>query len=106
MADKIRRYEMCTDSNIWKDEIENVLENGYFIADMGSNWDLWRLGDMTYSLAKEGTGASPSFWCHTSKLRAHLYELKRICRYDTLIPPDWSEVDLEFLATLGIKQPT
>ena len=73
MADKIRRYEMCTDSNIWKDEIENVLENGYFIADMGSNWDLWRLGDMTYSLAKEGTGASPSFWCHTSKLRAHLY---------------------------------
>ncbi|MCQ5143420.1 hypothetical protein [Enterocloster bolteae] len=86
-----------------KNEENNIVKNGVLVANMGSNWDLWQYGDMLYSIAKSGSGAGSSCWCPIARLRAHLCKLRRICKYDALIPPYWQNVNYDFLAIYGIQ---
>lgn len=83
-------------------EINNIVKNGVFIADMGVNWELWQFGDILYSIAKPGSGANSSCWCAIKKLRAHLWHLRQVCGYDKLIPPYWTKVNHNLLHALKI----
>lgn len=86
-----------------KNEENNIVKNGVFVADMGSNWNLWQSDGMLYSIAKNGSGAGSSCWCSSARLRAHLHRLRQICGYDTLIPPSWKKVNYDFLADFGVQ---
>lgn len=89
-------------TEIWKETLENVLKNGVKICKEGENWELWRSCDMIYSIPIV-SGCRPSYWCTTDKLREHLYHLRHVCGYNTLIPPAWENVNMTELNKLGIE---
>lgn len=96
-----RKYDFETMGRIWKDEARKITENGVFVAHSG-NWDLWEYDRIIYSIPVSGSGAGASVWCGLSSLRSHLYRLRQICGYNTLIPADWENVNTDFLAGFGI----
>lgn len=67
------------------------------------SWDLWFYNKMIYSIACAGSGASCSSWCMVSDLRKHLYYLRNICGYVSLIPPSWENVNYDLLIQYGIN---
>ena len=47
---------------IWRDHARKIVENGVFIANDGSNWDLWEHNGIVYSIPVEGSGCDASVW--------------------------------------------
>lgn len=97
----MKKYDFEKMDNIWKDEAQKITENGIFVAH-SSNWDLWEYGGIIYSIPVPGSGAGASVWCGISGLRSHLYRLRQICGYDTLIPRSWENINYDFLSAHGI----
>lgn len=97
----MKKYDFETMSSIWKDEARTITENGVFVASSG-NWDLWEYAGIIYSIPAAGSGCAASVWCGVPNLRRHLYQLRQICGYDTLIPPSWEDVNYNFLGGLMI----
>lgn len=96
-----RKYDFESMGGIWKDEARKIVENGVFVACSG-NWDLWEYDRIIYSIPVSGSGCGASIWCGLASLRSHLYRLRQICGYDSLIPTGWENVNTDFLAGLGI----
>ena len=84
-----------------KGQARKIVENGVFVANSGG-WDLWAYDGTVYSIPVNGSGGSASYWCALSQLRAHLFRLRTICRYNALIPDGWKNINREFLAAYGI----
>ena len=100
----ITTLEICEMMNIkhWQ-----ILQKQHFccylrcVANSGG-WDLWAYDGTVYSIPVKGSGGSASYWCALSQLRAHLFRLRTICRYNALIPDGWKNINREFLAAYGI----
>ena len=58
---------------IWRDHARKIVENGVFIANDDSNWDLWEHNGTVYSIPVEGSGCGASVWCETAFIRAYAY---------------------------------
>lgn len=97
----MKKYDFESMGGIWKDEAREITENGVFVAHSG-NWDMWEYRGTIYSIPVSGSGAGASVWCGLSSLRSHLYYLRNLRRYETLIPADWENVNTDFLAGFGI----
>lgn len=97
----MKKYDFEKMDEARKDDARKITENGVFIAHSG-NWDMWEYNGIIYSIPVSGTGASASIWCGISSLRSHLYRLRQIRGYDSLIPTDWENVNTDFLAGFGI----
>lgn len=97
----MKKYDFENMGKIWKDDAKKIVENGVFVAHSG-NWDLWEYDGIIYSIPVHGSGANASVWCELSSFRSHLYRLRQICGYDTLIPKNWENVNTDFLDGLGI----
>lgn len=97
----MRKYDFESMGGIWEKEARKITEKGVLIAHSG-NWDLWEYNGTVYSIPVIGSGAGASVWCSLSGLLAHLYRLRQICGYNTLIPTDWEDVNRDFLNGYGI----
>ena len=97
----MKKYDFEKMGAIWAEQARKITENGVFIAHSGS-WDLWEYGGTVCSIPVSGSGAGASVWCGLSSLRSHLYRLRQIRGYDTLIPADWENINTNFLAVYGI----
>lgn len=98
---QMRKYDFDKMDGIWKDEARKIIENGFFIAHSG-NFDMWEYNGIIFSIPVSGSGCGASVWCGISSLRPHLYRLRQLRGYDTLIPPDWKNVNTKFLSGFGI----
>lgn len=98
----MRRYNYSEMGAIWCDHAREIVKHGVFIANDGSNWDLWEHNGTVYSIPVEGSGCSASVWCGVKNLRQHLYGLMHICGRSSLIPSCWENVNTDFLESLGI----
>lgn len=97
----MKKYDFENMGETWKNEARKITENGVFVAHSG-NWDLWEYNGIIYSIPISGSGAGASIWCGISSFRAHLYRLRQICGYKTLIPANWENVNTDFLSGFGI----
>lgn len=98
----MKKYNYSEMGAIWRDHAREIVENGVFIANNGSNWDLWEHGETVYSIPVEDSGCGASVWCGVKNLRRHLYRLMHICDRSSLIPNCWENVNTDFLTSLGI----
>lgn len=98
----MKKYDFDSFNGIWKDHARSITSGGVFVAHE-SNWDLWIYNGMIYSIACAGSGASCSTWCNVSDLRKHLYYLRNVCGYASLIPPGWENVNNDLLIQYGIN---
>lgn len=96
------KYNFDQMGAIWSDHAQKITENGVLVANDGNNWDLWEYDDVVYSIPVAGSGCAPSVWCGVKNLRRHLYGLMHVCGYSSLIPVCWENVNVDFLASLGI----
>lgn len=94
-------YDFEKLSGILAEKAREITERGVFVARSWS-WDLWEYGGTVYSIPIAGSGGKASVWCSVASLRSHLYHLRQVCGYNALIPPDWENVNTEFLDWLGI----
>lgn len=97
----MKRYNYEKMGKTWGKQAKTVTEKGVFIAHSG-NWDLWEHDGTIYSIPVPDSGAGASVWCRLSRLRHHLYYLHAACGYDSLIPADWRNVNIDFLQKHGI----
>ncbi|CBL42099.1 hypothetical protein CK3_25630 [butyrate-producing bacterium SS3/4] len=97
----MEKYDFDSMGALWADQARKIVENGVFVANSGG-WDLWAYDGTVYSIPVNGSGGSASYWCALSQLRAHLFRLRTICRYNALIPDGWKNINREFLAAYGI----
>lgn len=98
----MRKYNFDQMGAIWSDHARKIIENGVLVANDGNNWDLWEYNGIVYSIPVAGSGCAPSVWCGVKNLRRHLYGLMHVCGYSSLIPVCWENVNVDFLASLGI----
>ena len=97
----MKKYDFKNMGNLWEDQARKITESGIFVASSG-NWDLWAYNGIVYSIPVHGSSTGASVWCGLSSLRSHLYRLRQVCGYDTLIPRDWKNVNIDFLSDYGI----
>lgn len=97
----MKKYDFEKMGKLWADEARKITESGVFVAHSG-NWDLWEYGGIIYSIPVSGSGADVSIWCGLSSLRSHLFHLRQVIGYDTLIPTGWENVNFDFLAAYGV----
>lgn len=97
----MEKYDFENMGGIWKDQARTITSNGVFVANSG-NWDLWEYSGTVYSIPVSGSGCNASVWCSVPKLRAHLYQIRQICGYNSLIPDCWKDINFGFLSYLGI----
>lgn len=65
-----------------------------------SRWEYYNVDGAVYYSAP---GGDLKVWCDLNDLRRHLYRLRQIRGYRSLVPPEWAIVDKEFFKQLGIK---
>lgn len=97
----MKKYDFDSMGALWADRAREIVENGVFVANSGG-WDLWAYDGTVYAIPVKGSSGSASYWCALSQLRAHLFRLRTICRYNSLIPDYWENINREFLAAYGI----
>lgn len=96
------KYDFESMGHIWKDHAKDITEKGVFVAHSG-NWDLWEYRGIIYDIPIFGSSCSPSVFCSVSELHSHLYKLRQIFNYNSLIPEYWEHVNREFLSGFGIS---
>lgn len=95
------KYDFDSMGALWADQAQQITEKGEFVAHSG-NWDLWSYSGTVYSIPVMGSGCGVSVWCPLSGLRRHLYHLRAVCGYTSLVPSYWQNVNTELLRGLGI----
>ena len=81
----MKKYDFDSMGALWADRAREIVKNGIFVANSGG-WDLWAYDGTVYAIPVKGSSGSASYWCALSQLRAHLFRLRTICRYNSLIP--------------------